>query len=302
VVVRNRLSAFDLRLALLDLVGASLRLPQILMNPLFKKISIVALVIGFSLAVSPARADDVSEKGREVFKRNQKAVVSVQIVLKATASGKSSESKREITGTVVDASGLTVLSLSDCDPAELYQMMMNDSNSQVETEITDIKILQDDGGEIPAEVVLRDRDLDLAFIRPKAKPANAMPAVDLTQRAQADVLEQLVAINRLNRAAGRAYSASIERVSAVIKSPRRFYIPDTTATATGLGAPAFSLDGKIVGFFVMRTIRGQSNSPRDFRQNLTGIIISADDVLKTAKQAPEAKGESADKKEDKEAK
>ena len=42
----------------------------------------------------------------------------------------------------------------------------------METEVNDIKILLEDGAEVPAEIVLRDKDLDLAFIRPKAKPAH----------------------------------------------------------------------------------------------------------------------------------
>ena len=44
-----------------------------------------------------------------------------------------------------------------------------------------MKILLDDGTEVPAEIVLRDKDLDLAFIRPKAKPASPMTSVDLTK-------------------------------------------------------------------------------------------------------------------------
>jgi S1-C subfamily serine protease len=268
----------------------------------FYRVIVVIVLISVTSAFF-AQADEVAEKAREVFKRQQKAVVTVQIVLKATytSSGRTSpasETKREITGTVVDPSGLTVLSLSECDPAEMYQMMMNDSGARMETEVTDVKVLQDDGTEIPAEIVLRDRDLDLAFLRPKTKPASPMPAVDLSKTTPVQVLDQVLAINRLNRAASRAYSASLERISAVIKTPRTFYIPDSTATATGLGAPAFALDGNIVGLFVMRAIKGQSSSTRDFRQNLTGIIITADDVLKTAKQAPEAKGETGEKKEE----
>src|SRR6266850_391599 len=147
---------------------------------------IVAIVLISVTSAFFAQADEVAEKAREVFKRQQKAVVTVQIVLKATytSSGRTSpasETKREITGTVVDPSGLTVLSLSECDPAETYQMMMNDSGTRMETEVTDVKVLQDDGTEIPAEIVLRDRDLDLAFLRPKTKPASPMPAVDLSK-------------------------------------------------------------------------------------------------------------------------
>src|SRR2546422_5707095 len=115
----------------------------------------------------------------------------------------------------------------------------------------------DDGAEIPAEIVLRDKDLDLAFIRPKTKPASPMPAVDLNKSVPAKVLDQVITLNRLGRAAGRAHSASVERISAVVQKPRTFYIPDSTMTTTGLGSPAFTPDGTLVGLVVMRTISGK---------------------------------------------
>ena len=114
-----------------------------------------------------------------------------------------------------------------------------------------MKILLTDGTEVPAEIVLRDKDLDLAFIRPKSKATSPMAAVDFSKSAPAQMLDEVITLNRLNSAAGRAYAASVERISAVIQKPRTFYIPDSTMTSTTLGSPAFALDGKIVGLMVM---------------------------------------------------
>jgi S1-C subfamily serine protease len=265
----------------------------------YLKISVrmlLSLLVPAFLANS--RADEISQKGREVFQRFQHTIVTVQVVLKASysSSGRSSpasETRQEVTGTVVDPSGLTVLSLTACDPAEMYQRVMSDSGYKVETEITDIKILQDDNTEIPAEIVLRDNDWDLAFIRPKVKPSSPFTAMDLSDSAKAQVLDQVLAIGRLNRAAGRAYSASVERISAIISKPRTFYIPDSAMTATALGSPALTLDGKVLGIFVMRGVAGHGSSTRDYRQSITSIILPASDILKSAKQAPEAKNELA---------
>jgi hypothetical protein len=255
------------------------------------------LVLPFALAdlAVPARADDLAPKGRDIFKQHQQAVVTVQVVLKMSYSGanRSSENRQELTGTVLDPSGLTVLALSACDPSEMYQRMTSGGSSQykLETEVTDIKILLADGAELPAEIVLRDKDLDLAFIRPKTKPATPMAAVDFTKSAPAQLLDQVITLNRLNSAAGRAYSASVERISAVIQRPRTFYIPDSTMTATALGCPAFALDGNLVGVMVMRAVSSKGGGGRGLRDNMTSIILPAEDILKAAKQAPEAKGE-----------
>jgi S1-C subfamily serine protease len=263
------------------------------------KLILIATTLAFLAAAS--HADELADKGRDIFKNSQHAVVTVQVVLKSTysGSGRSSnpnESKKDLTGTVIDPSGLTVLALSAVDPAELYRRLSDEY--KIETQINDIKILLDDGTELPAEVVLRDKDLDLAFIRPKTKPASPMAAVDMSKSSPAQVLDQVIALNRLNRAAGRAYSASVERIGALIQKPRTFYIPDTGPSAASLGSPAFALNGNIVGIFVMRAVNAGESSGRNLGDNVTVILLPAEDILKGAKQAPEAKGD-ADKPADK---
>jgi len=257
---------------------------------------LAALIPALAGSVAVCRADAVAEKGREIFTQNQHAVVTAQVVLKVSYTGasKPSESRQEITGTVVDPSGLTVLALSAVDPSEMYQRMMADQASQpkLEIEVTDLKMLLADGTELPAEIVLRDKDLDLAYIRPKTKPASPMAAVDLSKSAPVQLLDEVITLTRLNSAAGRAYAASVERISAVVQKPRTFYIPDSTMTSTALGSPAFALDGKVVGLVVMRAVNAKGGASRNVRENMTSIILPAEDILKGAKQAPEAKGDS----------
>jgi hypothetical protein len=265
---------------------------------------LLALVLGLAGMATRCPADELAVKGRDIFNKNQQAVVTLQVVLKMSYSGaaKANETRQEITGTVVDASGLTVLALSAADPSEMYQRMMAEQGSQykLEAEVTDLKILLADGTELPAEIVLRDKDLDLAFIRPKSKPASPMAAIDFGKSAPAQLLDEVITLNRLNSAAGRAYAASVERISAVVQKPRTFYIPDSTMTSTTLGSPAFSLDGKIVGLMVMRAVNAKGGGGRNYRDNMTSIILPAEDILKGAKQAPEAKGDQEKKEEPKE--
>lgn len=265
-------------------------------------LSILTLACLLSFAATPSPADELADNGRDIFKKNQHAVVTVQVVQKIsyTTPGQAStskESKEDLTGTVVNPSGLTVLALSACDPAETYRRTMGENYNRykVETEVSDIKILLDDGTEVPAEIVLRDKDLDLAFIRPKTKPASPMTAIDLSKSASAQILDQVITLNRLNRASGRTYAASVERISAVIQKPRTIYIPDTSPTSTALGSPAFTLGGSILGVVVLRTVN--SSGGDNSRENLSiSIILPAGDILKAAAQAPEAKGE--DEKKD----
>jgi S1-C subfamily serine protease len=245
-------------------------------------------------APTAVTADEYAEKARAIWKQNQHAVVTVQLVVKSKLSvpggrEQSNESRQEITGTVIDAEGLTVVSLSSLDPAQMVQNFVGSDRMKLESELADLKILLPDGNELPAVVALRDKDLDLAFIRPRAKPEQSMTFVDLANAGKAEIGDPIVSLNRLGNAAGRAYSIAAERISAIVQRPRMFYVPDANMTTTSMGCPAITMDGKILGIFVIRATRSGAGGGGFNSQNpnYTGIILPATDVLKIAKQVPE---------------
>src|SRR5260221_14397596 len=83
---------------------------------------IVAVIL---LASSLALADDAANAGRKVLSRYQDAVVTVKLVVSLSMSlgarDQQSESKTEAVGTVIDPSGLTVISLSTIDPSAMMK-------------------------------------------------------------------------------------------------------------------------------------------------------------------------------------
>ena len=262
----------------------------------------VCVVVGLA---PNALGQDIESKGRAILEKNQAAVVTIQLVIKqkfsmSGAGSQEDESKQEATGVVITPDGLTVLALSTTDPTSIYENMMAGMEGmgdkfKMESNLSDVKILLGDGTEIPAKIVLRDKDLDLAFVRPATKPAQPMAALDLSQSGEPQVLDPLIALNRLGRVAGRAYCASIERVHAVVRKPRTFYVPGNDPTHSGLGSPLFTLDGKIVGIITLRTIKTGSAGLGGMMGSLAGgmddsmlaIVVPADDIKEAASQAPE---------------
>ena len=162
----------------------------------------------------PARAGDDAAAGRDILNNNKAAVVTIQMVVKISSSfggGNTSENetKEEATGTVISPEGLTVLALSSTDPSSIYKTMMGGRDDfKMDTQLNDIKILLHDNTEIPAEVVIRDVEMDLAFVRPLTKPEAPMAYLNIEDSATVDVLDRVVTINRLGRVANRVYSAS----------------------------------------------------------------------------------------------
>src|SRR5579863_1465524 len=150
-------------------------------------------------AVSPAEA----EKGRALVKQYADAIISIELVVTVRISVNDKaippqENKVDVNGTVISASGLTVTALSTIDPRGAMEAIRagRPSNGQKvdfgETEFKDVKLRLANGTEIPAAIVLKDPDLNFAFIAPLPSdkgPARVFPFVSLDKETSANVLE-----------------------------------------------------------------------------------------------------------------
>src|SRR5437588_221775 len=73
-----------------------------------------------------------------------------------------------------------------------------------------------------ADEVLKDADLDLAFIRPREP--QKLGAVELKSRGRApELLEEVFTITRLGRVEARAAAVLTGSVKSIVKGPRTFY-------------------------------------------------------------------------------
>lgn len=238
-----------------------------------------AVALG-SLTALPAQSDQIADSGKQVVSKWSSSIVTVQITVKTSVSyggeqGQKREDKNESTGIIIDPSGLLVMPLSTASPDDIMNAMGGDE--KVSSEVTDLKILLPDGRQIPSRIVLRDKDLDLAFIRPIQKPAQPLPALDLSQSSKPGVLDQIIMISRLGMVASRTISASVNRIDAVVEKPRTFYV---VGRVDSPGATAFSLDGTPVGMVVLRMLKGTGS--------FSGMpmILPMSDIADAAKQAP----------------
>lgn len=249
-------------------------------------ISITILVCVLAL-VSVAFADDASD-GRVICAKWNEAVVRVQIVLKMTASyggeSRDREYKMEIVGTVIDPSGLTVVSRSDTDTESYYED--EEDGYQMTSQITDAKILLTSGKEIPVKVVLRDKDLDLAFLRPIQKQSTPLACVDLKDSVKADMLDQVIIVSRLGKVANRTTTACFERIEAVVEKPRKVYSISMTGMGGSYGSPVFLMNGKLIGLVLNKSLPG-SGGYSYYEQSSMPIVLPAEDILTVAAQAPE---------------
>jgi S1-C subfamily serine protease len=158
------------------------------------------------------------------------------------------------------------------------------------SEPSDVKLRLPDGRELAARIVLRDEDLDLAFLRPSVTPETPLVAVDLASDARPSLLDPVVVLSRLGRVGGWAPAASIRAVNAIIERPRTFYVVGSDGAA--LGTPAFAASGKVVGLLTMRSVQTGRAGMFSMMGGTEGlgmlpVILPAADVLEISRQAPE---------------
>ena len=258
------------------------------------------LVLTLVAGAGQGSAQDDRAAAREIVKKWQNAIVTVRVVLKMRVSVggremQSMDESVETVGTVIDPSGLTVLSLGALNPGAMMNKMMGGGGSQERMEFgsepSDVKLRLSDGKELPARIVLRDEDLDLAFLRPTTKPDKPLVAINLADEGKPAMLDPVVVLNRLGRVGGWAPAASLQTIGAIIEKPRTFYVIETGSSG-GMGTPAFTSSGKVVGLLTMRSV--QAGKPGMFSMvggseglGLLPVILPAADVRDIAQQAPE---------------
>ena len=235
--------------------------------------------------IGAARGDQAAVDARRIAEKWQPAVITVRMTSRErmVVGGREmdkGEQVREGTGAIVDSAGLTVFSLNDAEPFGAEEGGYEEPGYQWDTEISDVKMIMADAREIAASVVMRDRDLDLVFVRPSQKQPRALPFIDIKDRDSVAILDQIVLVGRLGKMSGRVTALSIGRVRAIVRKPRLYYVPDLANSYEGLGRPVFSLNGKVVGLVVFR-----SAPPRSTEGGET-IVLPIEEISEVVSQVP----------------
>lgn len=245
---------------------------------------------------------DLKSTALSTLQKVQKAIVTVKVQANIKTRGQEQEQKVEVTGTMIDPSGLTVVSEQSINPAAMLASFMSAyskremSDLKLESHITETIIVLDDGTEVSADVVLKDEDLDFAFIKPK-EPSDKFVYVRLKVRERPlELLDDFFVIGRLGKSENRAIHLNTGMILSIVKGPRTVYVCDQGVSGNSLGSPAFGSDGSAIGVFVARKNQGieEDNSMNAFMSMMTGkigqsgsvwILRPAEDVLEIANQA-----------------
>ena len=255
-------------------------------------------------AVSRASAQNENRAAaRDIVRKWQDAIVNVRVTLKLRMSmaGRemnASDDSADTVGTVIDPSGLTVVSLGAINPGATMNKIMGAASQggqdrpTLSSEPTEVKIRVADGRELTAKIVLRDEDLDLAFLMPTAKLDKPLVAINLQDASRPALLDEVIVLSRLGRVGAWTPSALLQNVTAIIDKPRTFFVTEASGGGTPMGTPAFLPNGKVVGVLTLRSVDPGGAGMLSMMGSTEGlgllaVILPAADVLEVAKQATE---------------
>jgi len=264
---------------------------------IMKSVAGLCIVAAIILLQNQARADDVPVKSaKAIIADNKDAIVRVLAVVKKSDGGGimamfgGKESKVNVCGTVVDPSGLTVVSSGAFKPMAMVAVKVNGGDGDVEggakapkTDITDVRIQMTDGTEFPARIVLEDPDLGLMFIMPEKKEGKALPKFSCSSdksTAKPELLDPVMVLGRLGESLDHQPIVSFARISAVVHKPRTFYSLDPVSL--GLDRLVFAADKKVVGLCVLLPRSGGADGMH-VEMNL--VVVPMQDVMELALQA-----------------
>ena len=270
-----------------------------------RKILAAAVCLGV-LAGGMGLAQDVDLKAaaKAVADSAGAAVVPLKIVTSTqiTYEGREwprEENESEVLGTVLDETGLIVTSNTAANPAE--SPFFFDAELKVDSQVKGTKLIRKDGTEVALKIVLRDKDLDLMFLRPEKKID--LPHVGLKKKGPELALgDHVITLSRLGAVGDRQPRVAVGRVQAVVDKPRRFYVAGGGAGMALPGCPVFTAKGELVGIGIIRAISRKARGGfirRAGSPTTLPVVLPVADVLEDMEQIEEPEAEDQQKQEEK---
>ena len=233
------------------------------------------LALFLALAVSGPISAEPADPVRGAAKQLVEARADASLVLTVTRKMQRGDKTFEIHAIPVNGEGLLVTSLKAIENnrlagvAGLAAMMNQAGQAQDSGELTRVAWIRPDATEAEGELVLKDENLDLAFVRIRKDGDAALPPAPAAVGKAPGLLQEVISIHRLSAEFQREAALSMGRVSSLIQTPAElFQVPELNT----VGSACYSLSGEWLGMVAL--VQGQQ------------VIVPAATIVGRAENAP----------------
>ena len=264
----------------------------------------IRILIGFALVTAllqsgaPAAQAGDATAFQKILKERSDALVTVKLMLdlKGGFVGPSGQKvEQEATAVIIDSSGLVLASsteLGGMPPA--LQRMMSQMGAEMSITPSDIKVLIGDDTEgLEAEIIARDSELDLAWVKIKEPGEKTFTALDLSKSTDPKLGQRLIAVRRMEKYFDRTPVVQQVRVAGITTKPRRMFLP-SEGIGEGFCVPVYTTDGVLVGLTALQIpdldlSAGNPMAAASQMSNLQsmagGFILPAVEIVKATERA-----------------
>lgn len=265
---------------------------------------LAAAIVAVSAAAgfSPARAGE-GDDYQKFLAEKAPALVTIKFVLKVSMGGMMAgmgdqENETEITAVMIDPKGIALCSNTQLGGfTGIMQRMMGAMGGEITATPTDLKVLIGDDTEgVDAELIARDSELDLAWVRIKEPGDKKFAFADLSNAAKPKMGQRLLTVRRMGKYYARIAVVGEGRIGGVTKKPRDLYVP-TGDIGAALGLPVYTESGQIVGVAIMQMPDAEDTEMNpaaifsqlgNMQEMMSGLILPAADVAKATRRALES--------------
>ncbi len=245
------------------------------------QLAMASTLLGDEMGVIKTSPRVLAQNPTALLAEKATALVAVRYVLKVATSGAERELDGETVCMLVAKDGLLLCSNNEMGGYVqlLTQMMNRGPMPAVISTPKEIRVLLgNDSKGLPAKVIARDSDRDLAWLRVDDLPAGLeLKPIELEIQREADLGEKLYRLRRLDRFFGSAPIVESGVVGAMVDHPRKLLI---AADLDGgyLGMPIFAADGQLLGMTVAQ-VPGEEGGQMGFGHGLPGQSSKFDDMI-----------------------
>jgi len=215
----------------------------------FKQFLIMLTIAASSVgSMAGAHADDAAAL-QSIVERASPSIVIVRVVMKTTGTqGADRETKADMTGVVVDRSGLVMMSNMMFAYARVSALMgrnvgQTEGFKTYPTEMT--TLFDQDDKPYPTTLVATDSKLDIAFVKVEGLGAKKLVPVEFNHGGAGAVGQEVVAVSRLHKGFDYAPYFMTSRICGAVLKPKKAFMVE--GGLESLGLPVFSLSGEPLG-------------------------------------------------------
>ncbi len=203
-------------------------------------------------------ADDIQKAMEAAKTKHGETICTVKLVIDIKFQGQAQEQPAQMTGTIVNETGLVVISNKDFDPAAMMGRPMPPGfNIEVTPKNFKITIGKEEK-ELDAFIVADDKKLGLSFLQIQALGERKLKFASFAGDAALAAGQKVILVDRLGQDFDYLLTARVSRVNGLVTKPRAGSL--VYAFRESLGMPVYGIDGKVAGILIGVSGEGELSS------------------------------------------